>query len=173
MKHLINGFRGLHEKNVIHRDFKAANVLLHGGQAKIADLGFAKMLDSPGGVAKTFLGTSLTMAPEVHEGTSYGLKADIWSLGIVYYQMIYGKYPYLGKDDFEIYTDSKNKPKFSGVNISAEAKDFILKCLTFNQENRIGWADVYRHPLITGEQRVSFGLATKLEAKDISFYDKK
>ena len=146
---------------------------MHGGQAKIADLGFAKMLDSSEGVAKTFLGTSLTMAPEVHEGTSYGLKADIWSLGIVYYQMIYGKYPYLGKDDFEIYTDSKNKPKFSGVNISAEAKDFILKCLTFNQENRIGWAEVYRHPLITGEQRVSFGLATKLEAKDISFYDKK
>ena len=43
------------------------------------------------------------MAPEVIQGGQpYGLKADIWSLGVVFYQMIYGRYPYLGKDEFDI-----------------------------------------------------------------------
>ena len=50
------------------------------------------------GVTQTQLGTPLTMAPEVHYGRPYGLKADLWSLGVVYYKMIYGKYPYEGVD---------------------------------------------------------------------------
>ena len=98
------------------------------------------MLNSQEGIAKTFLGTSLTMAPEVHEGVPYGLKADIWSLGVVFYQMIYGRYPYSGINDHDIYEASKNKPGFAGINISPIAKDFILKCLTFNQKDRISWA---------------------------------
>lgn len=93
MKQIINGFKGLHEHNVIHRDLKSANILLKGGIAKIADLGFAKQLQ-PGGVAFTQCGTALTMAPEVHQGNPYDLKVDIWSLGVVFYQMIYGKYPF-------------------------------------------------------------------------------
>jgi serine/threonine protein kinase len=44
LKQILNGFRGLHEANAMHRDFKAANVLLHQGICKIADLGFAKQL---------------------------------------------------------------------------------------------------------------------------------
>jgi serine/threonine protein kinase len=67
---------------------------------KIADLGFAKMLTHEGGITDTCLGTSVTMAPEVHLGQQYGLKADIWSLGVVYYQLIFGRYPYVGKDDY-------------------------------------------------------------------------
>ena len=65
--------------------------------AKIADLGFAKMLSHDSEVTRTQLGTALTMAPEVHKGENYGLKADLWSLGVVYYQLIYGYYPYEGK----------------------------------------------------------------------------
>lgn len=44
LKQIINGFKGLHEVNAMHRDFKVANVLLHDGICKIADLGFAKQL---------------------------------------------------------------------------------------------------------------------------------
>ena len=81
------------------------------------------------------------MAPEVIQGDQpYGLKADIWSLGVVFYQMIYGRYPYSGKDDFELFEKSQSKPSFAGVNISPNVKDFIVKCLTHNQKNRISWA---------------------------------
>ena len=62
LKQIVNGFRGLHQVNAMHRDFKAANVLLHDGICKIADLGFAKQLQHKK-VTTTILGTSLTMAP--------------------------------------------------------------------------------------------------------------
>ena len=81
----------------MHRDFKVANVLLHDGVAKIADLGFAKQMSK--NVTGTILGTSLTMAPELLEERAYGLKADIWSVGVVFYQLLYGKYPFMGIND--------------------------------------------------------------------------
>jgi serine/threonine protein kinase len=68
----------------MHRDFKSANILLHNGVAKIADLGFSKILKNQVDTT-TILGTSLTMAPEVLEQKPYGFECDIWSLGVVYY----------------------------------------------------------------------------------------
>ena len=91
----------------MHRDFKLANVLLHNGVCKIADLGFAKQMEKKK-LAHTILGTSLTMAPEVLEEKPYGMEADLWSIGVVYYQMIYGKYPYMGMNDYDILKKIKN-----------------------------------------------------------------
>jgi serine/threonine protein kinase len=59
------------------------------------------------------------------------MKADIWSLGVVFYQMIYGKYPYYGETEYQIFEKSKNAPCFNGVNINEKAKDLILRCLKF------------------------------------------
>jgi serine/threonine protein kinase len=73
LKQIINGFKGLHEVNAMHRDFKLANVLLHNGVCKIADLGFAKQMEKSQSLTKTILGTSLTMAPELLEEKPYGL----------------------------------------------------------------------------------------------------
>jgi serine/threonine protein kinase len=61
----LNGFLGLHEIGAMHRDFKVANILLHNGIAKIADLGFSKILKDKA-MTQTILGTSVTMAPELH-----------------------------------------------------------------------------------------------------------
>lgn len=65
LKQIINGFKGLHEVRAMHRDFKAANVLLHDGVCKIADLGFSKQLKDKNGITSTMLGTGLTAAPEI------------------------------------------------------------------------------------------------------------
>lgn len=63
--------------------------------------------------------------------------------------MLYGKYPFTGySDDAILRKIKKTKPDFSGVNISANAKDFIEKCLTVDPQKRIPWQDVYDHPLI-------------------------
>lgn len=72
LKQIINGFKGLHQVKAMHRDFKVANILLHQGQCKIADLGFAKQLEQ-NSVTRTVLGTSLTMAPEILQNKSYGI----------------------------------------------------------------------------------------------------
>lgn len=97
LKQILNGFKGLHQVNAMHRDFKVANVLMHEGICKIADLGFAKQMESQS-LTSTVLGTSITMAPEVLSEKPYGMEADIWSLGVVYYQFLYGRYPFHGKN---------------------------------------------------------------------------
>lgn len=64
LKQILNGFQGLHNLGVMHRDFKLANVLLNDEVCKIADLGYAKKLDRDE-ITYTLLGTRITMAPEV------------------------------------------------------------------------------------------------------------
>ena len=80
----------------MHRDFKLENIFVHNGQPKIGDFGFAKRIkEHPDEVQKqTILGTPLTMAPEVFMKQPYNNQADIYSLGVVYYQMLFGVYPY-------------------------------------------------------------------------------
>ena len=77
----------MHKNNIMHRDFKLANVLRHNGILKIADFGFAKILNQEG-MAKTMLGSPLNMAPEVLSGKEYDSKADIWSIGTCFYEVI-------------------------------------------------------------------------------------
>lgn len=75
----------MHEKNIIHRDLKADNIMSHNGIYKIVDLGFAKLVPKDSETYNTTLGTIITMAPEVMRKQKYGLKADIWSIGIIFY----------------------------------------------------------------------------------------
>lgn len=148
LKQIINGFKGLHEVNAMHRDFKVANVLLHEGICKIADLGFAKQLEKKK-MTGTILGTSLTMAPELLKEQKYGLEADIWSVGVVFYQLLYGRYPYQGSTDNQILKRIEtSRPDYSGVNISPKVRDFIDRCLIMDPQKRIQWVDIYKHPLI-------------------------
>lgn len=93
----------------MHRDFKTANILLHNGVAKIADLGFSKILKETK-MTQTILGTSVTMAPELHENKAYGIECDVWSVGVVYYQFLIGDYPYNGYNDHEILKKIKTYP---------------------------------------------------------------
>ena len=93
----MNGFRELHRHQVMHRDIKLANIFLHGDTVKIGDFGFAKQ-----GVkmAETILGTPITMAPELlnsekYKGKGYSNKTDLWALGVVFYQMVFGDAPWV------------------------------------------------------------------------------
>lgn len=75
----------------MHRDFKLANILMHDGEIKIADFGFSKLLTNEE-FTETMLGSPLNMAPEVLGGNQYNSKADIWSIGVVFYEMLFGLY---------------------------------------------------------------------------------
>lgn len=157
----------------MHRDFKAANVLLHHNVCKIADLGFAKQVKEES-MTTTVLGTGLTMAPEVHQEKAYGRKADIWSVGVVFYQLIYGDYPFKGMSDYDILQSIKNtRPNYSKVNISDKARDFIDRCLTVDPKARISWKEVYSHPLILEEDKIVYGMASSIKLHDNQvFYDR-
>lgn len=87
---ILNAFKTLVKNKIMHRDFKLANILKHDGRIKVADFGFAKLL-SQEDFTTTMLGSPLNMAPEVLGGNEYNNKADIWSIGTVFYEMLFGK----------------------------------------------------------------------------------
>ena len=82
----MNGFKELRKHKILHRDFKLANLFINGETLLIGDFGFAK---SGYDMAETKLGTPLTMAYEIlvssTENLIYTSKADLWSVGVVYY----------------------------------------------------------------------------------------
>lgn len=82
--------------------------MLHDNKCKIVDLGFGKQLLKQGDVATTRLGSNLTMAPEIMQRRPYDFKADIWSVGVVYYQMLEGRYPFTGTNIEAILLKIKN-----------------------------------------------------------------
>mmetsp|Transcript_16206 Transcript_16206/g.13779 ORF Transcript_16206/g.13779 Transcript_16206/m.13779 type:complete len:147 (-) Transcript_16206:1471-1911(-) len=93
-KQLINAFKHIYRENIIHRDLKPANILLCDGIVKIADFGFCKRMSSPQELTFTMVGSPIYMAPEILKGFPYNIKSDIWSLGVVLYECLFGVCPY-------------------------------------------------------------------------------
>lgn len=84
---------------MIHRDLKPENILCSQGRYKISDLGYARMLEATE-LSKTFLGTPLYAAPEILTSKPYDSKVDIWSLGIIFYRMVFNRHPFDFKTNF-------------------------------------------------------------------------
>lgn len=107
LKQMLNGMKALHACNVIHRDLKMPNILVHNDVLKIGDLGFAKQLSTKEEQVTESMGTLGHMAPEVIEFKPYGLQADMFSLGTIYYQMLFGTLPFTNQDYADFLQDVK------------------------------------------------------------------
>ncbi|CAK7891965.1 serine/threonine-protein kinase Ste7p [[Candida] anglica] len=96
---------------IIHRDIKPSNVLMtHKGEFKLCDFGVSRELTNSLAMADTFVGTSMYMSPERIQGQHYGIKSDIWSMGLMLIELASGSYVWNDDDDDED-EDSTNKPK--------------------------------------------------------------
>jgi len=94
---VIKGLAYLHSFNIIHRDFKSANILLtESMEPRIADFGVSAQIGDLVTKAKTSIGTPYFMSPEVLDGIPYNEKADIWSFGITVVELADGKCPHHG-----------------------------------------------------------------------------
>ena len=94
---LCNALQYIHDKKIIHRDIKPANIFLNNlGQIKLGDFGVSKNLESMK-LASTFTGSMDYLAPEIVDEKNYSFEADIWSLGVTFYELMTFKKPFEGK----------------------------------------------------------------------------
>ncbi len=94
LQHLMKGAEYLHQNGIIHRDLKPANILLNDGICKIADFGFAKTYGEDTLMMKSIVGTPLYMSPQLLKRLKYTNKSDLWSIGLIYYEMLQGRTPW-------------------------------------------------------------------------------
>ena len=140
---IAHGLQAAHEKGIVHRDMKSANVMLtEKGQVKVMDFGLAKLAKGSLLITKqgTTLGTVAYMSPEQAQGEHVDHRTDIWSLGIVLYEMITGTLPFKG--DFEqstlysILNDDHEPVTSVRVNIPLDVDRVISKMLAKKPEHR-------------------------------------
>ena len=102
MMQIMEGYKFMNNQNIVHRDLKPNNILLKGGVFKIADFGLTSFTEDKE-IMESKVGTFYYMAPQILLGANYTSKCDIWSLGVIYYQLLVGEFPFSPlKDNFRV-----------------------------------------------------------------------
>jgi NIMA (never in mitosis gene a)-related kinase len=92
---IVYGLKAIHKKGILHRDLKAENIFfMKNGEVKIGDFGLSRYLKNGSPSMMSLVGTSSYMSPELLNQEPYGFPTDIWSLGVIIYQMATGEKPY-------------------------------------------------------------------------------
>jgi len=152
VSNILQALQYMHEKNIIHRDVKSDNILINSkGEIKLADLGAAAELESKLHRRTSVIGSPFWMAPEVSAGVGYSFKADVWSVGIVLYEMVTGEPPYSDEPNpFKaiLLLSTEGVSPILDETVSWEILSFLDLTLIINPDDRYSTADMLFHELI-------------------------
>jgi len=159
-KQVCDGLAEAHKLGVIHRDLKPQNVMLDKeGNARIMDFGIARSLKAKGITgAGVMIGTPEYMSPEQVEGKDVDQRSDIYSLGVILYEMVTGRVPFEGDTPFTIGVKHKSEtpedPKKFNTQLPEDLSQVIMRCLEKDRENRYQSAGEVRSELTNIEKGI-------------------
>ena len=155
MSQLNNAFKKMVDNGIVHRDLKLGNILITYTDEektkfipKLCDYGFSKEMNDT--VTNTHLGTPATMAPEIMKGLPYNSEADLWSVGVLIYQLHFNQLPYKGKNEKEILDGILKKVPYTQPE-DFFLKDLINKLLVEDPNKRFTWEEYFNHPFFKDE----------------------
>ena len=152
-KQICEGLSEAHRQGVVHRDLKSNNIMIDKeGNVRIMDFGIARSLETKGITgAGVMIGTPEYMSPEQVEGKEVDQRSDIYSLGVILYEMVTGRVPFEGDTPFTIGMKHKGEmptnPKELNTQISDDLNRLILRCLEKEKERRYQSAGEVRSEL--------------------------
>ena len=142
--------RHIHEKKIIHRDLKSGNIfLMKNGLVKLGDFGIAKGFQKTTDKAKTMVGTPYYLSPEILEGKPYDAKSDIWSLGVLLYEMMTFKMPF-NANSFPMLSVKIMRGNYipPPTNYTKDIRELVSKCLLVEPKKRPTIQEILGMPII-------------------------
>jgi serine/threonine-protein kinase ULK/ATG1 len=145
---ILDGLEYLYNNQVLHRDIKPQNILIHNDSIKISDFGFAKSFEKSE-LITTFCGSPLYMAPEILKDRKYSEKSDIWSLGVLLYELLTKEHPYYCSSKVQLW-DMAKKNKFIidfGKIDNLSKRNLVKNLLKYNFNERINWHSIFQEKI--------------------------
>jgi serine/threonine protein kinase len=162
-----------HRSGVVHRDVKPGNILItRDGQVKVTDFGIAQAVSSEDHLAEagSVMGTATYFSPEQASGAAVDGRSDVYALGVVLYEMLVGRPPFIGDTPVEVSTQHVNAvvPSMSqfAESVPKDLEAIVMEALSKSPENRYQSADELRADLI----RFGEGQPVVAAQRDTAFF---